>query len=151
MGKTALSGRAVMVHSLDQARAAAAAAAALGRPVVLLSAPGAAGYAGPGWFAKLVALAAEAHPEAELGAVLDCADKPGLVLAALRHGLPAVRFTGGRAAATKLAAIAAHTGAKVLTGRIRALDLRGHADPGSACRAWLAGDKGAGRRGKVAK
>jgi hypothetical protein len=141
MGKPAFSGRAVVVHSLAQARAAVAAAAALGRPVVLLSAPGAAGYAGPGWFAKLVDLAVESHPEAEVASVLDCADKPGLVLAALRQGLPAVRFTGRRAAAAKLAAIAADHGAELLTGRIRALDLRGQEDPEPACRAWLDGGK----------
>ncbi len=130
-----------MVHSLAQARAAVAAAAALGRPVVLVSAPGAAGYAGPGWFAKLVALAAEAHPEAAVSAVLDCADKPGLALAALRDGAPAVRFTGSRAARAKLSAIADASGAEIVSGPLRALDLRGLAEPEAACAAWLATGK----------
>ena len=86
----------------------------------------------------MVALAAEAHPEAEVSALLDCADKPGLVLAALRHGVRAVRFTGSRTARTKLSAIAAASGAEIVSAAPRALDLRGLADPEAACATWLA-------------
>ena len=46
----------VLIHSLADARAALAAAAALGVPVTLASAPGAAGYAGPAWFGEVIAL-----------------------------------------------------------------------------------------------
>ena len=86
MTDKASSQRAITVHSLDQARAALAAAAALDRPVTLVSAPGAAGYAGVAWFRKVVDLAAADQPGVTVTAVLDCADKPGLVLAALRQG-----------------------------------------------------------------
>ncbi len=139
MTEKAPSERAITVHSLDHARAALAAAAALGRPVTLVSAPGAAGYAGVAWFRKVVALAAADQPGVTVSAVLDCADKPGLVMAALRQGLSRVCFTGSRAAAAKLSAIATAQGAEIVARPRRALDLRGVADPEAACRAWLGG------------
>jgi hypothetical protein len=69
-----------MVHSVAQARAALAP----GLPVTLLSAPGAALFAGVGWWRALIEAAAEhgaAPPD-----ILDCADAPGRALEALRHG-----------------------------------------------------------------
>lgn len=131
------SGPAVVVHSLDNARQALEAAAELDKPITLVSAPGAAGYAGAAWFRKVVALAAAERPGASYRAVLDCADQPGLVLAALRQGISVVRFTGKRAVVTKLSAIADGYGAEIVTGRLEALDLRGQADARAACRAWL--------------
>jgi acyl-CoA reductase-like NAD-dependent aldehyde dehydrogenase len=134
-----MAGKAVIIHSLADARAALAAAAALGVPVTLASAPGASAYVGPAWFQELVALAAAEVPEADVEAVIDCADRPGDVLLALRLGLRRVRFTGRKAVAEKLAAIAGQSGATLVTGRLRALDLLDAADPEAACRAWLAG------------
>jgi len=137
MGGRSKAARAIVVHDLDHARAALAAAAQCGRPATLLSAPGAAGYTGAPWFLRVVALAADEQPDAEWDSVLDCADRPGHVLAALRQGATAVRFTGSKSAAAKLAAIAESYGARLETGRTTALDLRGEADPLSACKAWL--------------
>ena len=134
---------AIVIHDLEHARAALAAAAAAGRRVTLVSAPGAAGYAGAPWFLKVVERAAAEHPAAEWDAVLDCADHAGHALAGLRQGAAAVRFTGAKATAAKLAAIAEQSGARVVGGRLRALDLRGEADPWSACRCWI----GRARRG----
>jgi hypothetical protein len=71
---------AVMVHSLAQARTALAP----GVPVTLLSAPGAALFAGLGWWRALIEAAAD-H-EAARPDILDCADAPGRALEALRHG-----------------------------------------------------------------
>jgi hypothetical protein len=139
MAKKAPPERAITVHALDQARAALAAAAALDEPVTLVSAPGAAGYAGAAWFRKVVDLAVAERPGVAVSAVLDCADKPGLVLGALRQGLTRVCFTGSKAAAAKLSAIATAQGAEVLGRRPRSLDLRGVPDPEATCRAWLAG------------
>ena len=132
--------KAVIVHSLAHARAALAAAAALGVPVTIVSAPGAAAYAGPGWFQEVVAQAAAQVPQADCQAVIDCGERPGDVLLALRLGLERVRFTGKKAVAEKLAAIAEQQGATLITGRLEALDLRGAADPLTACRDWLAPD-----------
>jgi fructose/tagatose bisphosphate aldolase len=147
MGSRTPAPPAIVIHDLEDARAALAAAAALGRPVTLVSAAGAAGYAGAAWFLRVVARAAADHPEAEWTAVLDCADHPGHVLSALRQGAKAVRYSGAKARATKLAAIAEQSGALLVTGRLKALDLRGEANPQAACRAWLDAKGPGGRDG----
>ncbi len=74
--------------------------------------------------------------------MLDCADEPGAVLAALRAGCARVRFTGAAETREKLAEIAAASGA-ALDGeeRYSALDLRDARDARdaeAACRAFLA-------------
>ena len=129
--------RSVIIHSLDHALAAASAADALGRPVRIVSAPGAAGYAGPAWFAEVVAATRRAHPGAEIEAVLDCADRPGDVLAAFRRGVGVVRFDGPAVMRRKLAAIAAAQGGRLDRSRGGELDLEGVADPQAACHALL--------------
>lgn len=132
-----MSERIVIVHSLAQARAALAAAATLGCSLTLASPPAAAAYVGPAWFQQMIVLAAADFPEVELRAVLDCGDRAGDVLAALRQGIEWVHFTGRRPVAAKLAALAEQQGAVLLTGRLRGLDLRGQKDPEAACRTWL--------------
>lgn len=139
-----MAGKAVMVHSLEQARAAVAAAAGLGVPVTLLSAEGAAGSVGALWFKALIEQAVAGQPEAEVTAVLDCADKPGHVLGALRHGFTALRFTGRPKVRKELEKVAAAYGATLITSKIAAVDLLEEPDPEAACRAWLA----AGNRAK---
>ena len=124
----------VIVHSLDQALAAAGVAAALDVALVLASAPGAGSYVGAGWFAALRQAVIERYPAARLDFVLDCADEPGSVMAALRRGLRRVRFDGAAAAAAKLEAM----GVEIDRSAGPALDLRGLADPEGACRKWLA-------------
>ena len=137
--------RRIVVHSLDHARAAVAAAAALGVPLTLMSAPGAAGYAGPLWFKALVAEATRDCPDLGVSAVLDCGDEPGTVLAALRAGIKQVRFAGPEAARARLAAIAQELGATIESGEARpALDLLDAGDPARLCIAYLAGNKAAG-------
>jgi acyl-CoA reductase-like NAD-dependent aldehyde dehydrogenase len=94
----------VVVHDLEQARAALAAAAGCGRVLQLRSAPDAAAYAGIGY---LQALGAAAGHEL----LIDCGDDAGLVMAALRSGCRKLVFTGSRASAAKLADMAAEVGA----------------------------------------
>jgi len=125
---------AVVVHGLSDARAALA----LAEPVTLLSARGAALYAGCGWWRALVTHARAEFPMASFIDVLDCADASGLALAALRIGQHILVLSDdapGRAAVT---AIATARGATVLADRPPALDLamRGtlHRLPG-----WLRG------------
>lgn len=129
---------AIIVHSLQEARAAVCAAAEHAVPVTLASAPGAAGYVGALWFREVVAQAAAERPEVTVSAVLDCGDKPGLVLAALRQGLKRVRFTGRRSTAEALAAIARQYRADLVTGALPARDLLDEPDAVAACRRWLA-------------
>lgn len=57
--------------------------------VLLVSPPGGALTLGPLFFRKLVDLAAARFPDKVLRGRLDCADRPGLALAAFRHGLDA--------------------------------------------------------------
>ena len=129
----------VVVHSLDDARAAVTAAEALDCPVTLVSAPRAGGFAGPRWFLAVVAEATAAYPGARIDAVLDCGDEAGTTLAALRVGCRRVRFTGGAELRTKLAEIAAALGAAIEDDEADpVLDLLGQRDAEAACRAFLA-------------
>ncbi len=119
---------AVVVHGLPHLRQALAP----GCPVTLLSGPGAALYAGCGWWRALMAMGAGGNPD-----VLDCADAAGRALEALRAGcrllvldpaLPSWPLVGERAATH---------GARLLPARPPALDL---AQPGADRRLkeWLA-------------
>ncbi len=131
---------AVVVHALGQAEAALAAAGPHG--VLLLSAPGAGGFAGPGWFLALVAEARRRHPAAACAAALDCADAPGSALAALRAGVRIIVLDGGCPAFSAVAAAADELGAQVLPARPPAFDL-GRVDPARrdtqvGLAAWLA-------------
>lgn len=116
-----ITGPAFIVRNLAEAGAAFAAAAAVGRPLVLLSAADAAGYAGAGYFKAL--MTAVAQPGVASAAFLDCGDSPGLVLAALREGVGGVIFTGAPAMSAKLDAIARAQGARLLTKRPPAVDV----------------------------
>jgi len=136
--------RAIAVHSLDHALAAVRAAAELDRPVALITAPAASAYLGPAWLAQVAALAEERFPQARVTAILDCGDRAGDVLAALRYGCRAIRFHGPRATATRLGEIARASGAELITAPLQVLDLAFEHDPAAACRAWL------GRRRAVA-
>jgi len=134
-----VSGKRIIIHSLAHARAALAAARALQVPVTLASAAGAGGYAGPLWFKSLVETARADFPEADVTAVLDCGVEAGTTLAALRHGLKRVRFTGNDAALAPLRDIAEQLGAEIETGEApNALDLLNEPDPAAATRAYLA-------------
>ncbi len=128
---------AVIVHNLGHARAAVKAAGALGVPVVLISAPMAAAYAGAAYFLEITARAMGEYPDASAVTVLDCGSDAGLALGALRVGCKAVRFTGPGVVRKKIADIAAQMGAQVDNRAYRALDLLAAADAYGACLAWL--------------
>src|SRR5271155_4551308 len=123
---------AVVVHGLDQARAALRP----GLPVTLLSARGAALYAGTGWWRAVVAAARAAAPAVEACDILDCADAPGQAMAALRLGQRDIILDAACPGFAAVAAAAATVGAHVLAERPQALDL---AERGADRRlaAWL--------------
>jgi hypothetical protein len=137
--------RPVIIHSLIDARAAVTAAAELGVPLTLASAPGAAGYAGVAWFGELIATACAEHPDVVVTAVLDCGDAPGRVMEAVRWcAVPSrprlvLRFIGDDALAGPLQDIADAAGLRLIRDLPPALDLAGAADPAAACHGWLAG------------
>ena len=118
---------AVVVHDLAQANAALCEGLAL----TLLSATGAASFAGAGWWRALVALARTTHPHTPCQDVLDCADAPGHAMAAIRLGQAILVLDPACPAFARVAALAV-----VLPARPTALDL---AEPGAArrLRAWL--------------
>jgi hypothetical protein len=128
---------AILIHNARDAHAAVAAAAALHVPVTLLSAPGAAGYAGAGYFRALIEDVEARHPDVVVTGVLDCGSAPGHVMGALRAGIRHLRFSGDDAVAAKLRAIAQAQGAALITGDIAALDLARIEDADTACRTWL--------------
>ena len=97
----------MVVHHLDQARAALAVAAEIGCAVALRSAPGAAGYAGVGY---LKALGDEAGHEL----LIDCGDDAGLVMAALRTGCRRIAFSGTTELGRRLADMAEQLGATLV-------------------------------------
>lgn len=101
---------AAIVHGLAEARAALA----QGRPVTLVSAPGAALSAGCGWWRALVLAAREAHPDVPCLDILDCADGTGAALAALRIGLSRLILRPSAPGRAAVAAIAAARGGFVL-------------------------------------
>lgn len=129
--------RVIIIHSLEQAVTALKAARELDRPVTLASPPGAAAYTGALWFREVVKQAQLEVPQAEVSSILDCGDKPGLVMAAFRQGVLRVRFTGAREAAEKLEAMAEAESLHLITGPLEALDLLDVKDKAKACRDWL--------------
>jgi DNA-binding transcriptional LysR family regulator len=141
MNNNAGAGRAIRIHGVDDARAAAAAARTLGVGVRLVSAPGAASYAGAAWFAEVIAAVRAEYPATAIEAVLDCGDAPGHALAALRAGVETIRFTGPRRVRDKIAALARHYGARLgeIDGEV--LDLAQSRHPEEDCRRWLAEDR----------
>ncbi len=108
----------------------------IGRPVTLLSAKGAALFAGCGWWRALVDQARAEHPDVPTEDILDCADAPGLALGALRIGQRRLVLDPTAGGWSVVAAIAASLGGEVLTHRPQALDM---SCPGAARRLhdWL--------------
>lgn len=91
---------------------------------MLVSAPDAGGYVGPGWFKALVAAAREAVLDAPCSTLLDCGDNVGAALAAIRAEVEGVIFTGRADVADRLADIARQHGVRFETKRpVDALDL----------------------------
>ena len=134
---------AVVVHGLPDARAALAA----GRAVTLLSAPGAALFAGCGWWRAVIGRARAEYADVAADDVLDCADASGLALGALRSGQRLIVLEPVAPGWQSVASIAASLGGAVLAARPPALDM---ADRGATRRlhGWLhtgpTGDSGDG-------
>src|ERR1700712_2962838 len=125
---------AVIVHGLADARAVLA----VGAPVTLLSAPGAAGFAGCLWWRELVAAARAAHPGAQMADVLDCADASGMAMSALRSRVCRLVLWPSAPGWAAVAAIAEREGGFVLAQAPRALDMA-ERKAGRRLRDWLAG------------
>ncbi|MGD0104164.1 MAG: hypothetical protein ABSC06_09020 [Rhodopila sp.] len=110
---------AVIVHGLADAEAALAP----GLPVTLLSAPGAACFAGCNWWREIVNAARAAFPDTEATDILDCADASGTAMGALRSGVSRLVLLPEAPGWCGVAAIAARQGGFVLPQAPAALDL----------------------------
>jgi hypothetical protein len=108
---------AIVVHGVAHAVAALEAAAAAGKPVMLLSAPDAGIAGGPGWWREMIAAAREAVPEAQFDSLLDCGDDAGAAQGAIRAGVKAIVFTGRADVAGRLADIAGQRDVRLVTNR----------------------------------
>ena len=117
----------VVVHGLPHLRLATAP----GLPITLLSGPGAAIYAGCGWWRALMELDTAGNTD-----ILDCADAPGRAMEALRVGCRRLILDPAVPAWTLVASRAAAVDAVLLAERPPALDL---AERGAArhLQAWL--------------
>ena len=127
----------IVVHGLFDARSALRP----GFPVVLLSAPGAASYAGCLWWRELVAAARGLHPATPALDVLDCGAAPGHAMAALRVGQRLLVLDPACPAFSAVADAAATLGAHVLAERPPALDLAARGAH-RALAGWLASRSG---------
>ena len=123
---------AVVIHGLRDARVVLA----IGRPVTLLSAAGAALYAGCGWWRALIERASAEFPAVPIDDMLDCGDAPGLALGALRIGQKRIVLDPSVPGFAAVAEIASSQGGEVLTARPPSIDM---AERGAARRLhdWL--------------
>jgi hypothetical protein len=123
---------AVVIHGLDHVRTALRP----GRPVILLSAQGAALFAGCLWWRALIEHSQAEFPGAVTADLLDCADAPGYAMAALRVGQRRLVLDPACPAFPAVAAAASRLGADVLPCRPPALDL-GEAGARRQLETWL--------------
>ena len=110
---------AVIVHGVADAKAALAP----GLSVTLLSAPGAAMFAGCLWWREIVATARAACPDTAATDILDCADASGMAMGALRSGVCRLVLWPDAPGWDRVAAIAERQGGFVLRQAPAALDL----------------------------
>ncbi|NQU60973.1 MAG: hypothetical protein HQ512_07565 [Rhodospirillales bacterium] len=140
-----MSDRPIIIHCLDDAKAALAVAGELDVPVTLRSAPGAARYLGAQVFRDMIEEAAGSYPHLRITSVFDCGDDPGLALGAMRHGLKVIKTSVSGEALKSLADIAKQSGARLdeggPEGQEPALDLLDMEDTKTAVRKWLTDGK----------
>ena len=123
---------AVVIHGLADARLVLGARV----PVTLLSARGAALYAGSLWWRALIEAARSEYSDVPMRDILDCADASALAIGAIRVGQERLILQPDAPARQAVAAIAASHGAELLAERPPALDM---SERGAArrLRAWL--------------
>jgi hypothetical protein len=128
---------AIIIHGIEDLRAALKAAASLDRALTVLSIPGAASSAGAPWFHALIQAGSAEFPNAALTAVLDCADQPGHALGALRTGCRDLLLLDSVPAWPRVRAIAEAAGARLHASPGPTFNPRFFRDPIGACRDWL--------------
>lgn len=113
---------AIIFHNQRQAECSLEAAADLSCHVILLTAPGAARYGGPGFYWAMVRAARDQHPQAEATALLDCGNDSALAQIALQIGWRHLVLMGRDSVRTKVRQIAQAYGGDVLARPPKAFD-----------------------------
>ena len=129
--------KAFVVHHREHVMAALQAASEAGAAITLLSPPAAALSLGAAVFAAMIEDARLHYPGVDAVAVLDCADRPGMALNALRHGVKAIRLAASPEIISKINEITAQTESKLELRDIPACDLNNVEDLLTSCRKWL--------------
>lgn len=132
----------IVIHNKEQAIAALQAAADRQVNVLLLSARYAACTIGALVFKEMVSQAAQDAPASSFRAALDCGDKAGRALSALRAELKTIVFDPQSPASKRISDIAGQYGAEILAPSVYEtphLDLHAVGDPGRACHKYLVG------------
>lgn len=124
---------AIAIHELAHAIAALEAARRHRQPVMLVSAPGAVRSGGAGWWRELIAQARAQVPDADAASVLDCADEPGMALAAIREGVEAVALDGDTDTLRRVGDIARQSGVALHAPAPADLDLARSENPAGDC------------------
>jgi hypothetical protein len=104
---------AITVRDWAETRAALQTARSQGRAVFLCSPPGAAAWLGAGYWAALQDKARGEFPDVAFTLALDCGDRAGDVMAALRAGVAVSLFRGPAETLAKLQDMAGQTGQQV--------------------------------------
>ncbi len=128
---------AIIFHDYQHALAALRASEATASHILLLTAAGAANYAGPDFLISIIKDAGDAVPDAKFEAVIDCGDDPGAVMTALRAGWALLLFVGDPEIAQKVESMAAQKNAQFLNRPEEVLDLLNRPDPDQAVLRWL--------------
>ena len=115
----------IIVHDLEQARAALAAASQCSRPVLLRSPESTSAAIGPAIFVETTKLARESYPEGFAGAIFDCGTEAGLAIVAIRNGDCDIIVDTDSETTEKIKKLAR-------AKRITALDKRANEDRGAA-------------------
>ena len=128
---------AIVIHGYEDAQTAAMVAQSIDCPLILISAPGASAYTGVGWFKAIIEQTSRSVSSIELVGILDCGNRPGDVLAALRIGIRLIRFTGHEDIFVRLAGCAQQYDAVILREIGTSLDPSRRNDPVLSCHDWL--------------
>lgn len=134
-----MTGIAVIFHNMSHLSAALAVAEQIGQPITLLTPEGGAGYAGPGYYRRLLDQIRPAHPGARCRCLLDCGADAALALQALREGWTEIVFSGAAETREKIESAAETINARVHAAAPVAVDLLTSADIDATCRQALTG------------
>lgn len=129
--------RAIIFHSLDHVRAALSAERDSGVDILLVTAPGAARYAGADHLKKILDLALSENEGADPDVVIDCGEGAGPAMWSLRVGWKLLAFSGEATVKQKISDMAVQCGARLVDIPTEALDLLDEPNPEAACLRWL--------------